>query len=139
MYFKPGDEAEPASLIRDMDGSLHECLLYLPTHTELYTCELGVDPKSVLEPMDNPFRHRIVFSGSSFTHGSSTSRPGMSYPKQFERHTGLQTLPLGCGGNGKLQAHFAEVFAAGEADAFVFDQFSNPSADMIRERFFPFL
>ena len=139
VYFKPGDEAEPVTLIRDMDGTLHECLLYLPIHTELHSCELGVDLGSVLEPLENPFRHRIVFSGSSFTHGGSTSRPGMSYPKQFERHTGLQALALGCGGNGRLQSYYADVFAAVEADAFVFDQFSNPTVDEIRERFFPFL
>ena len=137
--FKPGDEAEPAGLIRGMDGSMHDCLLYLPIHTELYSCELGISSGSILEPLENPFRHRIVFSGSSFTHGSSTSRPGMSYPMQFERHTGLQVLPLGCGGNGRLQPHYADVFAAVEADAFVFDQFSNGSAASIRKYFFPFL
>ena len=137
--FKAGAEKQPASVIRDMDGSMHECLLYLPIHTELYSLEIGVAPDSVLEPLENPFRHRIVFSGSSYTHGSSTSRPGMSYPMQFERHTGLHVLPLGCGGNGRLQPHYAEVFAAVEADAFVFDQFSNGSAASIREYFFPFL
>ncbi|MBR1576622.1 MAG: SGNH/GDSL hydrolase family protein [Bacteroidales bacterium] len=137
--FKPGQESDPGTLVRDMDGSMRECLLYLPIHTELYSCELGVAAGSTLESLENPFRHSIVFSGSSFTHGSSTSRPGMSYPAQFERHTGLHVLPLGCGGNGRLQPHYADVFAAVEADAFVFDQFSNGSPESIRRNFFPFL
>ena len=136
--FKPEGE-ESGVLIRNMDGTMHDCLLYLPIHTELYSLELGFAPGSVAEALENPFRHRIVFCGSSYTHGSSTTRPGMSYPMQFERHTGLQVLSLGCGGNGKLQPHFAAVLASVEADAFVFDQFSNPSPQEIRERFFPFL
>ena len=136
--FKPGGE-EGAVLIGNMDGTMHECLLYLPIHTELYACQLGFAPGHTVEAMENPFRHRIVFCGSSYTHGGCTTRPGMSYPMQFGRHTGLQVLPLGCGGNGRLQPQFAQVMAAVEADAFVFDQFSNPTAQEIRERFFPFL
>ena len=136
--FKPGDDG-PGSLIRDMDGTMHECLLYLPIHTEIHSCQLGIDPECVIEPMENPFRHRIVFCGSSYTQGSCATRSGMGYISQFERLTGMQVLPLGCGGNGRLQAHFAEVLATVEADAFVFDQFSNPTPDQVRERFFPFL
>ncbi len=138
LCFKNGDK-EQGTLIEHMDGTMHDCLLYLPIHTELRSLELGFDPACRVEALDNPFRHRIVFCGSSYTHGGCTTRPGMSYPVQFERHTGLHVLPLGCGGNGKLQPHFADIMAAVEADAFVFDQFSNPTADEIRERFFPFL
>ena len=136
--FKPDDE-ESGVLIENMDGSLHDCLLYLPIHTELYSLELGFAEGSVAEPLENPFRHRLVFCGSSYTHGSCSTRPGMSYPMQFERHTGIQVLSLGCGGNGRLQPHFAEVLASVEADAFVFDQFSNPTPQEMRDRFFPFL
>ena len=136
--FKPGT-AGPDTLIDHMDGTVHECLLYLPVHSELYKLELGFAEGSLVEPLEQPFRHRIVFCGSSFTHGGSSSRPGMTYPSQFERMTGLQVLNLGCGGNGKLQPHFAEALAATEADAFVLDQFSNPSPELMRERFFPFL
>lgn len=137
--FKPDYAGGPQQLIANMDGSVHECLLYFPVHTELYSCRLGFDEGCLVEAMQNPFRHRIVFSGSSYTHGSSTARPGMSYPLQFERHTGMQALPLGCGGNGKLQMHYALALASVEADAFVFDQFSNPKPEIMMERFFPFL
>ena len=136
--FKPGSTG-PDTLIDNMDGSIHDCLLYLPLHSELYKLELGFEEGSLVEPLEQPFRHRIVFCGSSFTHGGSSSRPGMTYPSQFERMTGLQVLNLGCSGNAKLQPYFAEALAAVEADAFVLDQFSNPSPELIRERFFPFL
>lgn len=127
------------NLISHLDGSLHECLLYLPLYAEEYSVKIGVDSGSVLEAIPNPFRHRIAIFGSSFTHGSSTGRAGMTYPAQFSRMTGLQLLSLGCSGNSKLQPYFADVLAAADVDAFLFDSFSNPSPEQIRERLFPFI
>jgi lysophospholipase L1-like esterase len=77
--------------------------------------------------------------GSSYTHGSSTSRGGMTYPAQFSRNTGIQLLSLGCSGNCKMQPYFAEVLCNADVDAFIFDAFSNPDAKMIEERLFPFI
>ena len=126
-------------LVINMDGSEHECLLYLPIYSEVYSCEIAVDKGSSFQPLENPFRHRVVVFGSSFTHGMSTSRPAMSYPAQFSRHTGIQMISLGCNGNCKMQPYFADVLADVDADAFVFDAFSNPRAPMIEERLFPFI
>ncbi len=94
---------------------------------------------SEIAPLESPFRHRIAIFGSSYTHGISTSRAGMSYPMQLMRHTGLQFLSLGCSGNCKMQPYFADVLCDVKADAFVFDAFSNPDAEMIEERLFPFI
>jgi lysophospholipase L1-like esterase len=127
------------TLVQRMDGSMHECLLYLPLYSEEYSVQVGTDEGSVIEPLDNPFRYRIALFGSSFTHGSSTVRPGMAYPAQLTRMTGLQFLSLGCSGNSRLQSYFADVLAAADADAFVFDAFSNPSLAEIRARLFPFI
>ena len=89
--------------------------------------------------MESPFRHRVAIFGSNYTHGISTSRAGMSYPDQFTRHTGIQMLSLGCSGNCKMQPYFAAVLEDVDADAFVFDAFSNPNAKMIEQRLFPFI
>ena len=127
------------TLIKDMAPGVKECLLYLPIYSELQSLKIGVEEGRMLEPMDSPFRHRVAIFGSSYTHGISTSRAGMSYPDQFTRHTGIQLLSLGCSGNCKLQPYFAAVLEDVEADAFVFDAFSNPNAKMIEERLFPFI
>lgn len=127
------------SLIRYTGNAMKEYLLYLPIYSELTSLKIGVEEGSVLEAIDPPFRHRVVIYGSSFTQGISTSRAGMSYPAQFTRHTGIQMLSLGCSGNCKMQPYFADVLADVEADAYVFDTFSNPGAKMIKERLFPFI
>lgn len=135
----PGDLTKPFNVISNMDETMKECLMYLPILSEEYSVKIGVEEGSVLEPLPNPFRYRIGIFGSSFTHGISTSRAGMAYPAIFTRDTGLQLLSLGCSGNCKLQGYFADVLAAANVDAFIFDTFSNPSIEQIKERLFPFI
>ena len=134
-----GKEEQNLVLIKDMDDSMKECMLYLPIYSEEYSVKIGVDEGAVIEAMESPFRHRIGIFGSSYTQGISTSRPGMSYPMQLMRMTGLQFLSLGCSGNCKMQPYFADVLCDADVDAFVFDCFSNPDAKMIEERLFPFI
>jgi hypothetical protein len=135
----PRNPQAPMDLIKNMAPGVKECLLYLPIYSELTSLQIGVEEGRMLAPMESPFRHRVAIFGSSYTHGISTSRAGMSYPDQFTRHTGIQMLSLGCSGNCKMQPYFAAVLEDVEADAFVFDAFSNPNAKMIEERLFPFI
>ena len=130
---------KPLTLITNMDGNDHECLLYFPTYSEVRSVKIGVEKEASLEPIENPFRHRIAIWGSSFTHGSSTTRAGMAYPAQFSRNTGIQMLSLGCSGRCLLQDYFCAVLEDVDAEAFVFDSFSNPGAALIRERLVPFI
>ena len=126
-------------LISNMDDKVKECMLYLPIYSEVYSVKIGIQEGATIEALESPFRYRIGIFGSSFTHGISTSRPGMSYPMQLMRWTGLQFLSLGCSGNCKMQPYFADVLCDAEVDALIFDSFSNPLAPMIEERLFPFI
>ncbi len=134
-----GREEDNLVLIQDMDDSVKECMLYLPIYSEEYSVKIGIQEGAVIEALESPFRHRIGIWGSSYTHGISTTRPGMSYPMQLMRMTGLQFLSLGMSGNCKMQPYIADVLCDADVDAFVFDCFSNPDAKMIEERLFPFI
>ena len=136
---KPENGKDNLVIIKDMDKTEKECMLYLPIYSEVYSVKIGTDKGSKIEALESPFRYRIGIFGSSFTHGISTSRPAMSYPMQLMRWTGLQFLSLGCSGNCKMQPYFGEVLCDAEVDALVFDAFSNPNAKMIEERLFPFI
>lgn len=136
---KKADRDNNLVLIKDMNREEKECMLYLPMYSEEYSVKIGVEKGSAIEPLKSEFRHRIAIFGSSFTQGISISRSGMSYPMQFMRNTGLQILSLGCSGNCKMQPYFADVLAAADVDAIIFDAFSNPSAEMIEQRLFPFI
>jgi lysophospholipase L1-like esterase len=114
--------------------------MYLPIWDRVESLEIGIEQGSSIAAMENPFRHKIVVHGSSITHGASSSRSGMTYPALMERRTGLYMINLGYSGMSTLQEEFAHYLAQVEsADAFLFDTFSNPSAEVIEERFDKFV
>lgn len=135
----PSDKGEPVTLVSDMAPGMKECLLYLPLRSIVDEIYVGVDSTATITPAENPFKHKIVFWGSSYTHGTSANRAGMAYPLQFQRSTGLDVRALGVSGNSRLQQSYARVLADTDADAFVFDAFSNPTAKEIRELFNDFV
>ena len=134
-----GKENTSAKLISGMDGSLHECLMYLPVFSELRGLKIGVTKGSILEPLESPFLHRIGIYGSSFTHGASTGRAGMTYPAIFSRRTGIQLVNLAMSGCCTMQPYAAEVLKDADVDGYIFDTFSNPSPAQIKSRLFPFI
>lgn len=129
----------PLQLIGNMDKSMKRCIVYLPLFTELKHLEIGVDDSADIRAVDNPFRHKVVIFGSSFTHGSCASAAGMTYPAFLSRQTGLYMCSLGMSGNSKLQKTMAEIMAKSDADAFICDAFSNPTTEIIGERIRPFI
>ncbi len=126
-------------LIENMDGNERDFMLYMPMYSEVLSCKVGVDKDASIVPAKSPFRHRIAVYGSSFTQGVSTSRAGMSWPMQFMRSTGLQIVSIAASGRCMMQPYYTNVLEALEADAFIFDTFSNPDSDTIRERLIPFI
>ena len=48
---------ENVTLIKDMDGTMHECLLYLPVFSEESSIKIGTEKNASIEAIDNPFRH----------------------------------------------------------------------------------
>ena len=135
----PSSKGDPVALVSNMAPGEKECLLYLPLRSIIDEVYVGVDSSATLTSAPNPFRHKIVIWGSSFTHGTGANRSGMAYPQQLQRATGLDICALGVSGNSKLQQSYAHVLADTDAEAFIFDAFSNPSASEIRERFPEFL
>lgn len=135
----PSAKGEPVTLVSAMAPGEKECLLYLPLRSIIDEVYVGIDSTAKITPAANPFKHKVVFWGSSFTHGVSANRSGMAYPLQLQRATGLDIRSLGVSGNSKLQQSYARLLADTEADAFVFDAFSNPQAPEIRENFNDFV
>ena len=138
---KDGNEnlEKPINIIKNMDGKMKRCILYLPLFAELMTLEIGIDEDRTIKPMENPFRHKIAIFGSSFTHGSSATCAGQTYPAFLQRSTGLAFYSFGMSGNSKLQRVMGEILAGTDADAFVCDAFSNPDIETIGARMRPFL
>ncbi|MBD3592049.1 SGNH/GDSL hydrolase family protein [Bacteroides sp. GM023] len=133
------ERIETFALIENMDGTMHECMMYMPMYSEVISCKIGIDDDAVIESLKSDFRHKIVVYGSSFTQGVSTERSGMSYPMQFMRNTGFQIASLATSGRCLMQPYMTDILVEIKADAFIFDTFSNPDAELIKERLMPFI
>lgn len=132
----PAYDHHEGTIVKSMAPGRKECLLYLPLYDRLDSLFIGVGTNSYIEPIENPFKYRIVVKGSSVTHGLAASRPGMTYGARFGRDNGFYCFNLGFSGKSKLQPEYAKYLADIEdVDAFIFDAFSNPSAETIHENF----
>lgn len=136
----PTYDRHEGTLVKAMAPGRKECLLYLPLYDRLDSLFIGVEDGAYLESLENPFKYRIVVKGSSVTHGLAASRPGMSYAARFGRDNGFYCFNLGFSGKSKLQKEYAEYLAdIQDVDAFIFDAFSNPSAEIIHADFDSFV
>ena len=128
------------TIVADMAEGTKQCLLYLPLFDRVDALEIGLEEGASLKPLDNPFCYNIIVHGSSITHGASASRPGMTYPARFGRENGFYVTNLGFSGMCKLQKEYAHFLAQiKDVDAFIFDTFSNPLADVIYANFNEFV
>ena len=117
-----------------------KCLLYLPHSSHLSSLEVITESGSDIQPAPSPFAGRIAVYGSSFTHGAGCSRCGMLYTAQLARMTGYNFINMGFSGEAWMRTNFADILIEAEdIDAYVFDCFSNPTADVIKQNLFPFI
>lgn len=131
---KAGKARQEAPVVSNMTDSMKECVLYLPLFDTVKDLQIGVDPGATIEKAPGLFHGRLAVIGSSITHGSSASRPGMTYPARLGRAFGMEAVNIGLSGQCKLDKFFSDIAADTEADVFVFDTFSNPTPEQIEER-----
>ena len=153
LYIKDGDQwffagvARPKiednnhqfTIVSNMVEGKKECMLYLPMFNSLESLLIGVDENSSIEAMPSPFTKRVMFVGSSLTHGASAARPGLCYVAKIGRMLNVETPNIGLSGMCKLDDFFANIVCATEADAYIFDTFSNSTKQQIEERLYNFV
>lgn len=122
------------AIVKDMKDGEKECLLYLPLYEEIINLEIGIDQDSEITPHLNYFGEEIIVYGSSITQGASASRPGLAYPAQMSRTTGLNFINLGLSGNAKMEQSVGEMLADINPRAFILDCVPNPSPEQIKSR-----
>lgn len=130
----PEKNSRTRVLIKNLPEGEKECLIYLPIWADIRLLQIGVDEGATIQGLPTPFRHKIVVHGSSITHGASASRSGLTYPALLSRNLGLDFVNFGYSGLCKMQPEFLEILKSCEADAFLFDAFSNPTEQQIKER-----
>lgn len=131
---RPGNTCSEYTLVENMDDSEKEFLLYLPLYDEVKDLQVGISEGADFSALPNPFQKQIVVYGTSIVHGASASRPGLAYPAQLSRNTGLNFINLGMSGSAKIEPQMADMIAGFQADLFILDYVPNSPADIIEER-----
>ncbi len=131
---QPNATCSESVLVKNMDDSEKECLLYLPLYDSVNEVEIGVEKNAELKPGAPPFQKQILIYGSSIVQGASASRPGIAYPARLSRETGLNFINLGFSGSAKMEKSVADMVASFPADAYILDCIPNSTPQQIKDR-----
>ena len=121
-------------LIRNMDSSEKEFMLYLPLWSEVSDLKIGVDSDAEISAIPSPYKHRVVSYGTSTLHAASPSRPGMAPLARLSRMLGVDFVNFSYSGQGKMEPESAEVLAECETDAIICYCFGNTNAQQVEDR-----
>lgn len=133
---------QEAAIIKGLDGSKRQFLMYLPDYESTDSLFIGIDSSSFIQNVSNSVfanKKPIVFYGTSIVQGASAMRSGMAYPAIIERGLKTETINLGFSGNGQLEVILADIMAKIDASCYVIDCGPNLSPEMASERTLPFL
>ena len=123
------------------EKQMHDVLMHFPSYGTVIELEIGLDADAQLEAA-KPYgiTTPLTFYGSSITHGSSTSRPGNSYPNMLSRRLDCEILNLGFSGNALGEQVIAQYIAKLPMSAFVCEYDHNsPNAEFLRQTHAPFI
>ena len=133
---------QETNLVKHMDGSMREYLLYLPDYEPCDSLFIGIEEGATIhKPQQNYFEGQkpLVVYGTSIVQGASAMRPGMAYHAQLERRLKRETINLGFSGNGQLDSMLAVIMSGIDASMYVIDCGPNLTPAMAQEKTIPFL
>lgn len=132
----PGrDSINNKKYVDNLDGKLHEYLIYLPLYDGIKKLEIGVDSTALITyPIVNSpaSNKKIVFYGTSITQGGCASRTGMVATSILQREFDVECVNLGFSGQGRMDYFIAEAMSTiPNVAAYVIDPVSNCTTDMV--------
>lgn len=115
--------------VENLDGKMHEYIIYLPLYDGVTKMEIGVDSLSVIKQpqIDNPRKaKKIVMYGTSILQGGCSTRTGMASTNMIQRDLNCEVVNLGFSGEGKMDQCIARAMASiKDASVFVVDPVPN--------------
>lgn len=129
-------------IVRRMDTTVKQFMLYLPLYNSVNSVEIGVAKESMIRiPQKTAIDRtkRIVVYGSSIVQGASASRSGMAYPAIIQRKMNADIINLGFSGNAKMEMEVAKYLATVDAACYVLDCIPNQTPEQVSERAVPFI
>lgn len=123
-----------ATYVENLDGEMHEYMIYFPLYDGLTELQVAVDSAAVITP-GNPgiLRRdagRIVGYGTSILHGGCASRTGMCPTNIISRELDREVINIGISGEAKLDLPMARALARiPDVSVFLIDPVPNCTLD----------
>lgn len=140
--FRPnlGDDFLDMEKLIANTGEAREYILYFPLFSWVEELKIGIEKNSVIENIETTERKKLLFYGSSVTHGGAACRPGLTYPAILSRKLNCEMINLGYAGNCRGEEFLAKEIAKLEFNAFVMEYDHNEAKafelNKKHERFF---
>lgn len=123
------DSIQSKTFVSNLDGKMHEFMIYLPLYDGINWIEIGVDSSAVIsQPRVNSPRKekKFVFYGTSILQGGCACRPGMVATSIIQRDLNAECVNIGISGEGKMDFCMARALASiPDVDAYIIDPVPN--------------
>ena len=127
------DSIQSKLYVENLDGEMHEYMIYLPLYDGINWLQIGVDSTAELTMprVENPRKMgKIVIYGTSIQQGGCASRVGMVPSAMIQREYNLECVNLSTSGNARMDFYIAEALASIEdAICYVIDPVPNCTKD----------
>lgn len=127
-------------IVKFRSAEMRNITVNFPIHARVKQVWIGLSPGAKLgkgKPYCNT--KPVIFYGSSITHGSAASRPGLTYPHMLSRRLNLNIYNLGFSGQCKGESRMAQYIADLDMSAFIMDYDHNaPTSEYLEETHRPF-
>ena len=129
------DSIQSKLYVENLDGEMHEYMIYLPLYDGINWLQIGVDStaKLTMPRVENPRRMgKIVLYGTSIQQGGCASRVGMVPSAMIQREYNLECVNISTSGNARMDLYIAQAMASIEdAICFVVDPVPNCTKDRL--------
>jgi hypothetical protein len=127
------DSIQSKLYVENLDGEMHEYMIYLPLYDGINWLQIGVDSTAeLIQPqVENPRKMgKIVIYGTSIQQGGCASRVGMVPSAMIQREYNLECVNLATSGQARMDFYIAEALASIEdAICYVIDPVPNCTKD----------
>ena len=127
------DSIQSKLYVDNLDGEMHEYMIYLPLYDGINWLQIGVDSTAqLIQPqVDNPrSMGKIVIYGTSIQQGGCASRTGMVPSALIQRDFNLECVNIATSGQARMDFYIAEAMASIEdAICYVVDPVPNCTKD----------
>lgn len=123
------DKTVESTYVSNLDGKMHEYMIYLPLYDGVECLWVKVDSDAVITP-GNPgiidADTKIIAYGTSILQGGCASRTGMAATNILSRELNCEVVNIGISGEGKMDFCMARAMAAiPDADMYLIDPVPN--------------